>query len=92
MRRLWTWYGAVLILAGLWLTSTLLYYAAMRDQVAAQAEWSGASFDEGEFKSHFWAGLFANQQAEWAHLLFTTVVLGGFGYACFRKGRRASLR
>ncbi|MGH3452738.1 MAG: hypothetical protein ACRDQW_18960, partial [Haloechinothrix sp.] len=42
--------------------------------------------------SHFWAGLFANQQAEWAHLLFTTVVLGGFGYACFRKGRRASLR
>jgi hypothetical protein len=70
------WYGAVVVLGVLWVVSILIFHSSTQDVVAGEA---GAT-------AHFWAGLSANLQAEWAHLLFSTAILVGFGRACFRRG------
>ena len=76
MKDWFKWYGAVVVLAVLWVVSILIFHSSTEEVVSGEA---GVG-------SHVWAGLFANLQAEWAHLLFSTAVLVGFGRACFRRG------
>jgi hypothetical protein len=76
MKQWWKWYGAVVILLVLWIISVLIFHSSTEDVVSGDA---GVG-------AHFWAGLFGNLQAEWAHLLFSTAILVGFGRACFKRG------
>lgn len=82
-RHLRRW-GAVYILAVLWLGSSLLFGMA---EVAAQTQEAmqhGQGFQWSEFWPAYWSAYFENLQSEWLQLVFQAVLLLGAKHIMFR--------
>jgi hypothetical protein len=90
-RHLRRW-GAVYILAALWLGSSALYFWAELFAQIHEAHEHGQAMEWPQFWAAFWSGYFENLQSEWAQLAVQAVLIVGFAHVVFRKGEEDNAR
>ena len=77
-------WGAIYIMAGLFLASWAGQFIAMLIEVGNDARAHGEPFSMSEFWPQFWASTFENWQSEWLQLAFQGVVLLGMKHLLFK--------
>ncbi|MGI5171882.1 hypothetical protein ACQEU3_46825 [Spirillospora sp. CA-253888] len=78
-------WGAVYILAALWLVSSLLFGLAEAAAQTNEARQHGQPFAWSEFWPAYWSGYFENLQSEWAQLATQAVLIVALAGRLFRR-------
>lgn len=88
MRR----WGALVILAALWLGSSIAHYHWGGQVARHEAEQHGQQYDAGEHRDTWLAETFENYQSEWAQLLLQSLIIVAFANALFAKSKEDEKR
>lgn len=87
MKHMRRW-GAVYILVGLWIISSLLFgWFEYRVQVNEAVE-HGETFDRGAYGASYWSAYFENLQSEWAQLATQAVLVVALADRLFKAGQK----
>ncbi len=85
MTRFFRRWGALVILAVLWLGSWMAFAYYEARVVQHQADDHGQAYDPQEASDEFWSGTFENLQSEWVQLLVQGGLFVGGARYVFRK-------
>ncbi|MFC9973554.1 hypothetical protein ACFVH6_21935 [Spirillospora sp. NPDC127200] len=89
-RHLRRW-GAVYILAALWLVSSLLFGLAEAAVQTNEARQHGQGFAWSEFWPAYWSGYFENLLSEWAQLAVQAVLVVALAGRLFRRSEEQQI-